>query len=71
MRLCRKGSDADSPGAQMQLWFSRNTHQNHYSLKPFSPSLVAMSLWSTELTLAADGPLFKCCTNWFKALCSP
>ena len=51
--------------------FQHKQKKIHYSLNPLSPSFVAMSFRSTVLTFAAGGPLFKCCTNWFSALCSP
>ena len=61
--------------AQISLWISKRPQEafsgNIYSLNPFSPSLVAISLCSTLLTLAAGGPLCKCCTNWLSESLSP
>jgi hypothetical protein len=49
----------------------RPTHQAYCTLKPLSPDFVAMSDCSTLLTDAAEGPWFKCWTNWLRASSLP
>lgn len=35
----------------------------YVTLNPFSPSFRSMSFFSTPVTFACLGPLFRCCTN--------